>query len=501
LTVTTAETSRRALDRLRAALGEIADLRHAEQLLDWDSRVSMPPAGARARADASATLTRMLHERAVGDEMAALLDELAPLERELDPDSVEAALIRVTRRDWDRYRRVPADLAAELSRSSGIAVAAWDEAKAASDFAAFRPHLERQLDLKRRYIDCFPETEDGYDVLLEDWEEGMTTARVAALFEELRRGLVPLIERLRERVADDAFLRGPWPIPAQKEASRRVLQALGFSEEEWRVDETPHPFASHPGRGDVRLTTHYDESDLHSLFSTMHEFGHGVYEWGVAPELARTSLGTGTSSAVHESQSRTWENLVGRSPGFWRWFYPQLQTIFPGMLAGVGRDAFVAGINAVRPGLIRIDADEATYGLHVILRFEIERELLDGRLSVAELPEAWNERVREYLGLEVPDDAHGVLQDMHWSIGLFGYFPTYQLGNVMSVQIWERAKADLGDLEEQFARGEFAPLRDWLTEQVYRHGRIYPPEDLLRRVTGSDLDAKPYLSYLEEKFD
>jgi carboxypeptidase Taq len=494
------ETATPAIERLRAVLAEIADLRHAEQVLDWDSRVSMPHAGAQARADASATLTRMIHERAVGDEVGELLDELEPLAPELDPDSVDAALIRVTRRDWDRYRRVPADLAAEISHSSGIAVAAWDEAKAASDFAAFRPHLERQLRLKRRYIDCFPETEDPYDVLLEDYEEGMTAARVADVFGELKAFLVPLIERLHDRPVDDSFLRGPFPIPAQKAASRRVLEAFGYSEDEWRLDETPHPFASTPGRADVRLTTHYDEGNLYSLFSTMHEFGHGVYEWGVAPELARTPLGHGTSSAVHESQSRTWENLVGRSGGFWRWFYPQLRSIFPELPEGLDESRFVQAINRVRPGLIRIDADEVTYGLHIILRFEIEQELLRGSLAVADLPEAWNARIGDYLGLEVPDDAHGVLQDMHWSIGLFGYFPTYQLGNVIAAQIWERARADLGDLETQFARGWFDELREWLRDRVYRHGRIYPPEELVRRVTGSELDAKPYLRYLEEKF-
>jgi carboxypeptidase Taq len=500
MSVAAPETAGPALDRLRALLAEIADLRHAEQVLDWDSRVSMPHRGAESRADASATLARMIHERAVGDEMGELLEELEPLGREAGPESVEGALIRVTHRDWDRYRRVPSELAAELSHASSIAVAAWDVAKAASDFGSFLPHLERQLELKRRYIECFPETAEPYDVLLEDWEEGMTCARVTAVFDELRAGLVPLIERLGDRPVDDAFLRGPFPIAAQQEASRRVLEAFGYSDDQWRVDETPHPFAMKPGSGDIRLTTHYDETNLNSLFSTMHEFGHGVYEWGVAPELARTSIGTGTSSAVHESQSRTWENLVGRSAGFWRWFYPQLQSIFPAVLGGVDRDAFVAGVNAVRPVLIRIDADEVTYGLHIILRFEIERDLLDGRIEPADLPDEWNRRVREYLGLEVPDDAHGVLQDMHWSIGLFGYFPTYQLGNVISVQIWERARADLGDLEEQFARGEFAPLREWLTEHVYRHGRIYPPEELMRRLTGGELDAEPYLAYLEGKF-
>jgi carboxypeptidase Taq len=498
--LTVVEAATPALDRLRAVLAEIADLRHAEQILDWDSRVSMPHAGAEARADATATLTRMIHERAVGDEVGELLEQLAPLERELEPASAEAALIRVARRDWERYRSVPGDLAAELAHSSAIAVAAWDVAKATSDFAGFRPHLERQLELKRRYIGCFPPAEDEYDILLEDWEEGMTTARVAAIFDELRARLVPLIEGVRGRDADDSFLRGPFPLAAQKEASRRVLEAFGYSGEEWRVDETPHPFASNPGLGDVRLTTHYDETNLHSLFSSMHEFGHGVYEWGVAPELARTPLGSGTSSAIHESQSRTWENLVGRSDGFWRWFYADLQAIFPDVIGEVERERFVAATNAVRPGLIRIDADEATYGLHIILRFELERELLDGRLAVVDVPEAWNARVRDYLGLDVPDDARGVLQDMHWAIGLFGYFPTYQLGNVVSVQIWRRAQEDVGDLDEQFARGEFAPLREWLTEHVYRHGRIYPPEELVRRVTGEGIDAEPYLAYLEGKF-
>ncbi len=489
-----------ALDRLRAIVGEIADLRHAEQLLGWDSRVFMPHAGAAARADASSTVARMIHERAVGDELGAVLDELATLEDDLDPDSDDAALIRVTRRDWERFRRVPGDLAAELTHTSGIAVAAWDEAKAASDFALFRPHLERQLELKHRYIACFPATDDPFDVLIEDYEEGMTTARVATVFEELRDGLVPLVARVRDRAVDDAFLAGPFPVAAQQEAGRRVLDAFGWTPDEWRVDVTPHPFAASPGRGDVRLTTHYDETNLHSVFATMHEFGHGVYEWAVAPELARTPLGTGTSSAIHESQSRTWENLVGRSAGFWRWFYPDLQSLFPEVLGGVDREQFVAAVNAVRPGLIRIDADEVTYGLHIILRFEIERELLAGTLAVDDLPEAWNARVRDYLGVEVPDDAHGVLQDMHWSIGLVGYFPTYQLGNVVSVQIWERAQAELGDLDAQFARGEFGPLREWLTEQVYRHGRKFQPEDLLRRITGGEIDAKPYLAYLERKF-
>jgi carboxypeptidase Taq len=484
------------LGRLRSILAEIADIKHAESVLDWDSRVSMPHAGAHARAEISATLTRLAHERFVSDEVGELLHELAP---ETAEDSLEAALVRVTHRLWDRACRVPAELAGEMAHANGVAVAAWDEAKAASDFASFVPHLERQLELKRRYIECFPETETPYDVLLEDYEEGMTTTEVLDVFGRLKEELVPLVERHREPV-DDLLLRGPFPVGAQQEAGLLVLEAFGYDVDSWRIDETPHPFASKPGTGDIRLTTHTDASDLTSLFSTMHEFGHGVYEFDVDPAFARTPLGGGTSSAIHESQSRTWENLVGRSSGFWRWFYPQLQSILPAALSGIDEDSFVRGVNAVRPGLIRGDADEVTYGLHIILRFELERELLDGTVAARDLPEVWNARMQAYLGVEVPDDARGVLQDMHWSVGLFGYFPTYQLGNVISVQIWERATEDLGDLEEQFARGEFLPLREWLKEQIYRHGSRYPPRDLLRRVTGSDLDPEPYLRYLRTKF-
>jgi carboxypeptidase Taq len=491
----TVGTASPPLERLKTILAEIADLRHAEAVVDWDARVSMPRAGAPARADVSSTLTRLAHARFVSDEVGELLNELEGVEDESD-----AALVRVTRREWERSRRVPADLAGEMSHAAGVAVAAWDEAKAASDFASFAPHLERQLELKHRYIECFPKTDVPYDVLLEDYEEGMTTAQVTDVFARLKGELVRLLEQHREQPIDDAPLRGSFPVVAQEQAGLVVLEAFGFDETSWRLDETPHPFASKPGLGDIRLTTHTNEDDLTSLFSTMHEFGHGVYEFDIDPAFARTPLGNGTSSAIHESQSRTWENLVGRSRGFWRWFYPQLQSFFPEALGSVGEEEFVGAVNAVRPGLIRGDADEVTYGLHIILRFELEQELLAGTVSVADLPEVWNGRMKEYLGIDVPDDARGVLQDMHWSIGLFGYFPTYQLGNVISVQIWERAVAELGDVEEQFAHGEFSPLREWLREQIYRHGSKYPPRELLRRATGSDLDPEPYLQYLQTKF-
>jgi carboxypeptidase Taq len=479
--------------RLKERLGEIADLQHAESLADWDSRTFMPPEGAEARANVVATLTRIAHERFVSDEIGELLGQLDGID-----DVTDAALVRLTRREWDRARRVPSELAAEMAHAAGVAVAAWDKAKPASDFASFVPHLERQLELKQRYIECFPKTETPYDVLLDDYEEGMTTAEVQRVFDRLKEVLLPLIA---ERADGGAPLQGPFPVEKQQHASRLVLDAFGWDPDQWRIDETPHPFASKPGSGDIRLTTHTDADDLTSLFSTMHEFGHGVYESDVEERLARTPLGRGASSALHESQSRTWENLVGRSLGFWSWFYPQLQPLFPDALGSVDEETFVRAVSAIRPGLIRGDADEATYGLHIILRFELEQELLAGTLTVHDLPETWNARMQEYLGVDVPDDAHGVLQDMHWAVGLFGYFPTYQLGNVVSVQIWEVARRELGDPEEQFARGEFGPLREWLREHVYRHGSIYPPRELLERVTGSTLDPEPYLHYLQTKFE
>ncbi len=484
------------IERLRVVLAEIADLNHAQQILEWDARVSMPRAGAKARADVASTVTQLAHGRLVSDEVGKLLADLNDADH--DPGSVEGALIRITRREWERASRIPSELAGELAQAGGVGVAAWDEAKAASNFELFRPHLERQLELKRRYIACFPKTEDPYDVLLDEFEEGVTTAQVEEIFGHLKGELVQLVERHRADSVED--ISGPFPVERQQEAGQLVLAAFGYDPESWRLDETPHPFAAKPGAGDIRLTTHTDERDLTSLFSTMHEFGHGVYEFDIDSSFARTPLGRGTSSAIHESQSRTWENLVGRSRGFWTWFYPQLQSLFPDALGGTDEDSFVRSVSAVRPGLIRGDADEVTYGLHIILRFELERELLAGTVEVTDLPELWNARMKESLGVDVPDDARGVLQDMHWSAGLFGYFPTYQLGNVVSVQIWERARAELGDLEEQFAGGEFSQLREWLSEQIYRHGSRYPPPELLRRVTGSGIDSEPYLKYLHAKF-
>jgi carboxypeptidase Taq len=485
------------LDRLRELLGEVDDLRKAATVLFWDQRVMMPPGGVQARAEASATVGRLAHEKFVASELGKLLDALD--EHEYDYDSVEASLIRVTRRDYEKAVRVPPELTGEIRRASALAVSAWGPAKEASDYAALLPHLEKNLELRHRYVECFEPPDETYDLLLDDYEPLMKTTEVRAIFDDLKRELVPLIKEIGDAGEVDAsFLQGEFDVEKQREFSLHVLGQFGFTADEWRLDQTAHPFMCSPGAHDVRLTTNFRPNDLTSVFATMHEFGHGVYEWGVAPELHRTPLGSGVSLAVHESQSRSWENLVGRSRVFWRRFYPRLQETFP-QLGSVDEEAFYRAVNKAHPSLIRIDADEVTYNLHIILRFELEQELIEGRIDLKDLPQEWNARMHDYLGIEVPDDARGVLQDMHWAGGSIGYFPTYALGNVISVQIWERLTDEVGDVDEQIERGDFGEIREWLRSHLYVLGRKYTPQETIERVTGTRIDAGPYVRYLRRK--
>jgi carboxypeptidase Taq len=488
-----------AYQELRRRLGVVTDLNTAAELLFWDQTVMMPPTGARIRAGQLATIQQLAHERAVDPEVGRLLDELRPYEESLPYDSDEASLIRVARHDWEKARRVPPELAAEITRVASEAMEAWVQARATSDFRSFRPWLERTLELKHRYVGCFEPEGDPYDVLLDDYEPGMRTDEVRVVFDRLREVLPGLIQAAATD-EEDPFLRGPFPEDAQRELSLELLRAWGFSDESWRLDKTIHPFCSSSGSHDIRLTTRYAENDLTSLFTAMHEMGHGLYERGVADSLEGTPLGTGCSSALHESQSRLWENVVGRSLPFWRWFHPRAQAAFPEILGDVDVERLHRAVNRVRRSFIRVDADEATYGLHIVLRFELEQELLFGDLAVADLPEAWNARFRELMGVDVPEDRLGVLQDVHWSSGSFGYFPTYQLGNVVSVQIWERAREALPGVDGQIEQGDFGPLAAWLGEHVYRHGRKFTPSELLERVVGGPIDPEPYIRYLETKF-
>jgi len=487
-----------ALAELRERLGRLMDLRRTEGLLEWDMQVFMPPGGAPTRAAQLATLEEIVHARASDDRFGELFEELEPYAEALPHDSDDACLIRVARRDWERARRVPTELAAEFVKVAAQSYDAWVRAREESDFAAFAPWLEQVIALRKQYVECYAPYDDVYDVLLEDYEPGMRTSEIREIFAVLAPELRALVA---EHASDeeDVFMRGPFPVAAQDALSRELCEAFGATWDQFRLDTTVHPFEITFGLGDIRLTSRYDEGDLTALFSAMHECGHGLYEWGVSPSLERTTLASGVSATLHESQSRLWENLVGRSLPFWRWFFPRLQETFPSSFGEVAVEDFHRAVNRVRRSFVRVDADETSYGLHLILRFELEQELITGRLAVKDLPDAWNTRFEELMGIAVPNDAAGVLQDAHWSGGGFGYFPTYLLGSVLSVQIWERARVALPDLEEQIGRGEFAPLHEWLREHIYSLGRKLTPAETVERAVGGPISPEPYLAYLREK--
>jgi carboxypeptidase Taq len=490
-----------ALERLKERLVEVTDLGKVMRLLSWDQQTVMPPAGTTHRADQAATVQRLAHELFTDPAVGTFLDELRPVEESLDPDSDDAALIRLTRREYEKAVNVPSSLRAAMARAAAEARPVWVKAKMEADFPSFLPVLERIVELKLEYVDCVAEgAAERYDVLLDDYEPQTTTAEVRTLFEELKPPLVELIADLRERDVDDSFLHGDFPPERQRALSHDVIELFGHRPGSWRIDPTEHPFASGAGRDDVRITTNYHPDSLESLFSTMHEYGHGLYTHQLPQHLERLPTGLYCSLGIHESQSRLWENLVGRSLPFWQRFYPRVQETYPEKLADVDLERFHAGIHAVKPGLIRIQADEVTYGMHVMLRFELEQDIVEGRAELRDLPQRWNEKMWEYLGVEVPDDGQGVLQDVHWSGGSIGYFSTYLVGTVASVQIWEAAGRDLPELEEQVGRGEFAPLREWLGEHVHAHGRKFSPQETLLRATGSPLSAQPYLDYLRATY-
>jgi len=488
------------LELLKERLADYTALDALQLLLAWDQRTMMPAAGFMHRAGHLALVERLGHDKLTDPEVGRLIAELEPRLEFLDPDSWDAAIIRTARRDYDKAVQVPTALRSEMVQAASEAAPVWLEAKATSNFDIFLPLLERNVELRHRYVACFEARDEPYDILLDDFEPEMKTAEVARIFDEIKPELVRLIADLRNREVDDSFLKGDFPIDEQVALDHEVVDMFGHRPSSWRIDPTEHPFAAGAGIDDIRITTHYYREELKSLFSTMHEYGHGLYGHQLPREYAHLPVGQHTSLGIHESQSRLWENLVGRGLPFWRFFYPRLQARFPEQFGGIDVERFYAAVNKAQPSLIRIDADEVTYGMHVILRFELEQDIINGRVELKDLPTRWAEKMDEYLGIEVPDHAHGVLQDMHWSSGLIGYFATYLLGTVMSVQIWEKADAELGGLDDQIERGEFAPLREWLGEKIHSQGRKYPPQELLRRATGSTIDAGPYLAYLERKF-
>jgi len=490
------------LKHLKTLLAEVADLDHTASLLGWDQQTYMPPGGAAERGNHLATISRLAHIKFTSEEVGQLLEDLKPYASQLDPDSDDARLIKVTAREYEKRIKVPPEMVAEFAQATTAAHPAWEKARKDNDFPFFQPHLEKLVDLRKRYADLFAPYEHVYDPLLDDFEPGMKTADVKAIFDTLRPQQVALVQMIAEsEQVDDSFLHQPFDEQKQWDFGVEVITKFGYDWQRGRQDRSSHPFTTNFGIDDVRITTRIYPDFLNSgLFSTLHEAGHALYELGIDPALSRSPLAGGASLAVHESQSRLWENLVGRSLPFWEGLYPRLQEYFPSQLRNVDLETFYRGINKVQPSLIRVEADEATYNLHIMLRLELEIAMMEGTLAVKDLPEAWNSRMEEYLGITPPNDADGVLQDIHWSGGMIGYFPTYALGNLISVQLWETINEALPDLESQIRRGEFGALLGWLRENLHRHGAKFEPQEIVERITGSKIDPAPYIRYLQTKF-
>jgi len=494
----------RSLEALKKRTAEIGHLRRVASVLEWDLQTYMPPGGAEGRAEQLALLSRLSHEMFTDAETGRLLERAEAEAKDADPDSDEARLLCNVRRDFDRAVKIPNALVAELSRHAALTEDRWAKARAENDFAAFAPSLEKMFDLVRQVAAHLGYKDDPYDPLLEGYEPGMKTADVAAIFADLKPRLIELTQAITNapQRADGAPPQGHFPVEAQSALTLRVVQALGYDLRRGRQDQTPHPFCTTFSRDDVRITTRFDERSLDvALYASLHEAGHALYEQGLPAAHDNTPIGDAASAGVHESQSRLWENLVGRSRAFCTFLFPLLQETFPGPLEGWTAERFYRTVNRVRPSFIRVEADEVTYNLHILLRFELERDLLADRLKVADLPEAWNARMQAYLGITPPDDARGVLQDVHWAGGLVGYFPTYTLGNLMAAQMWHVIRQALPDLHAQIKRGDFAPLLNWLRENVHRHGSKYLPDELIVKATGEPLTSQRYVEYLTSKFN
>lgn len=490
-------------------VNQVSDIGGAAALLGWDQRTIMPRKGGSVRGERLATLAGLAHEIFTSDEVGTLLDKSEDYATSQPADSFEASLWHIVKRNYEKQRLIPSDLKEQMQRASSHGYDAWQVARPASDYGQFRDALARNIDLTRQVIElrraANPDVTDDYDLLLDDYEPGMRTAEVAAVFDRLKEATLPLVRRVAEQAGErrERITQGQFPAGRQEVLARDILKAVGYTDDAWRLDTTLHPFASSMATSDIRITTKFQEDFLNpSFFGTLHEFGHGLYERQVDPSLERTPLARGASMMWHESQSRMWENLVGRGRPFWTWAMPRVKAAFPEQFGKSGADDMYRAVNAMAPSLIRIEADELTYNFHIILRFELERALFDGSVTVDTLPEAWNVRIHEYLGVDVPDDANGVLQDVHWGAGSFGYFPTYALGNVLGAMLWERITCDEPDLESGFERGDFAPLREWLGHHVHRHGSKFLPMPLLEKVLGEEtISAEPLVAYLSTKVD
>lgn len=489
-------------DQLCRHARETALLTAAESALGWDERCLLPVEGAEFRAEQVTLLAGMIHQRRTDPRMGEWLEQLSDSALAQDPHSDVGTTVRRLKREFDKRSKLPQALVEELTRTASLAQHAWQEARANSDFAAFRPHLEKTFQLKREQAAAVGYPECPYDALLDDFEPGEVASQVASVLAGLRSALVPLVAEIAQsgRRPDLRVLTRHYPMATQEWFGRTAASRIGFDFRRGRLDTTIHPFCSSLGPHDCRITTRYDAHFFPTaFFGILHEAGHGIYDQGLRTDLYGLPPAEAVSLGIHESQSRLWENLVGRSRAFWEYFYPLAQQAFPEALAHAEFDTFYFAINDVRPSLIRVEADEATYNLHILIRFELEQALLDDELSVGDLPAAWNAKYRDYLGIVPGNDADGVLQDIHWSAGLVGYFPTYSLGNLYAAQLFEQANADLGGLAGQFARGEFQPLREWLLEKVHVQGQRFTAAELVERVTGKPLSHDALIRHLRGK--
>lgn len=498
------------LAHLTARLLEIQHLASAAALLSWDQETYMPLGGGAARAEQLATLQGLAHDKLVSPDIERLLARWIdfqtgqPVDTPDDQwDEPSRAFLREVWRDFSRAKKLPSDFVKRLGRECSLAQQVWTEARDKNDFRMFAPHLRTIVSLKREEAQYRGYKESPYDALLDTYEPGMTVSQLTPLFAALKASLVPLLERVANAAVtvDDQVLFRSYDTSRQLEFGRLVLTAMGYDFNRGRLDLSAHPFTTSFHPTDVRVTTRVYKQDLPAcLFGCIHEGGHGLYDQGLDPERYGTPLGDSLSLGLHESQSRLWENCVGRSRPFWRHFYPRLQQLFPDQLAGVEMESFYAAVNRVKPSLIRVEADELTYNLHIMLRFEIEQELVGGRLSVEDLPEVWRDKMNRFLGIVPEQDADGVLQDVHWSLGAIGYFPTYTLGNLYAVQFYDQARREIANLSSEIEAGRLVVLKGWLNQKIHRWGRTYSADQLVRRVTGRPLSPEPFLAYLEQKF-
>jgi len=490
------------LKKLKDIVYEINDINKAIAVLGWDQETYMPKDGIAGRAEQISTLSQISHKKATSQILGDLIKSLKVELSELDQDFDDARLIKVLDRNYQKQIKVPIEFVAEFAKASSLGQQAWAEARTKSDFLIFAPHLKKIVELRKQYADFFAPYDHIYDPMLDDFEQGLKTSDVKAILDKLRSVQVNLVQKIKSKPEiDNSFFKLKFDNKKQWDFGVDVITKFGYDWDRGRQDKSEHPFTTDFGVNDVRITTRIDEYYLPSgLFGSMHEAGHGMYEQGIAQKLARTPLCAGASCAVHESQSRLWENIVGRSLPFWEYYYPILQKKFPSNLSDISLGCFYKAVNKVIPSMIRVEADEATYNLHIMLRTEIEIGLLDGSINVDDLPTVWNSKMMEYLGLNPKNDSEGVLQDIHWSMGYIGYFSTYTLGNLISAQIWEKINEDIPELNNNIKNGDFTELLTWLKENIHKHGAKFEPQELVEKVTGSKITPEPYLRYLTEKY-